>query len=281
MDDDIADGVSNDRSLPKTRTSEYQQLATEPVERAHAGQHRADRPGWAADRADGRNGRAPGGGTRTKTVMDGAVWQRRLARSTRTRRRGTLPGMPRYVALLRGVNVGGHGRLAMADLRRIAASLGYSDAATYVQSGNLAFTSDEACVDDLADALETAMARTLRARPATVVLRQAAFEIVRVNNPFPQETDPRRLHVVFSRAPLTETEAANVAAAQDRARAKGSRDQAETVDGVLYLHTPDGLGRSILAVELTKGAGDAGQSSTMRNWATVTRLSALLRSTGA
>ena len=197
------------------------------------------------------------------------------------RRRGTLTGMARYVALLRGVNVGGHNRLAMADLRRCAGSLGHRDIVTYIQSGNLVFTSDVARPDDLADALEAEIARTLDVRPTAVVLDHTAFERVRVNNPFPQETDPRRLHVVFSRLLLTETEEGGVTVALERARANGSPDRAETVNGVLYLQTPDGLGRSILAAELSKAPGGAGKASTMRNWATVTRLSALLAGPGA
>ena len=49
--------------------------------------------------------------------------------------------MPRYLALLRGINVGGRNKVAMADLRDLAAGLGHSDVATYIQSGNLLFTS--------------------------------------------------------------------------------------------------------------------------------------------
>ena len=51
--------------------------------------------------------------------------------------------MPRYLALLRGINVGGRNRVAMADLRLIATDLGYTDVATYIQSGNLLFSSDD------------------------------------------------------------------------------------------------------------------------------------------
>ncbi|HEU5420497.1 MAG TPA: DUF1697 domain-containing protein, partial [Streptosporangiaceae bacterium] len=49
--------------------------------------------------------------------------------------------MPRYAALLRGINVGGRNKVAMADLREIVESLGHTDVATYIQSGNVVFTS--------------------------------------------------------------------------------------------------------------------------------------------
>ena len=70
------------------------------------------------------------------------------------RRWHKLPEMPRYVALLRGINVGGRNMVAMADLRRVAASLGHTEVATYIQSGNVVFTSPDASVISLADALE-------------------------------------------------------------------------------------------------------------------------------
>jgi uncharacterized protein (DUF1697 family) len=65
-----------------------------------------------------------------------------------------------------------------------------------------------------------------------------------------------------------------VASAVERARAKGSRDEARLVGRTLYLRTPDGLGRSLLAVELSRGGGAlaAKSSATMRNWATVSKL---------
>ena len=65
-------------------------------------------------------------------------------------------GMPRYVALLRAVNVGGTSKLPMADLRAIATALGYDDVATYIQSGNLVLTSRDSAASvarDLAAAI--------------------------------------------------------------------------------------------------------------------------------
>jgi uncharacterized protein (DUF1697 family) len=182
--------------------------------------------------------------------------------------------MPRYVALLRGINVGGRNKMAMADLRRVAASLGHTEIATYIQSGNVVFTGPDASVISLADALEQEIARSLAVQPAVVVLSRAGLAGVIADNPFPQETNPRCLHAVFRREEMTPGAIAAIAAAQDAARAKGSRDEAIVAGRTLFLRTPDGLGRSELAVQLARSGGQA--AGTARNWATVTRLMAML-----
>jgi uncharacterized protein (DUF1697 family) len=67
---------------------------------------------------------------------------------------------------------------------------------------------------------------------------------------------------------------AAIAAAQESARVRGSRDEAVVVGSTLFLRTPDGLGRSELAAQLARSSGQA--PGTVRNWATVTRLMAML-----
>jgi uncharacterized protein (DUF1697 family) len=184
--------------------------------------------------------------------------------------------MPRYVALLRGINVGGRNKVAMADLRQVAASLGHTEVATYIQSGNIVFTSPDTSVTSLADALELQIARSLAVRPAVVVLSRAGLAQVIADNPFLGETNPRCLHAVFQRQEMTPDAIAAIAAAQQSARAKGSLDEAIVVGQTLFLHTPDGLGRSELAVQLARTSGQT--TGTARNWATVTRLMAMLDS---
>ena len=66
--------------------------------------------------------------------------------------------MPRYVALLRSVNVAGHGRLAMADLRASFDALGYDDVATYIQTGNVLFTTPSKSEKGVAAAIEAQLA---------------------------------------------------------------------------------------------------------------------------
>ena len=79
---------------------------------------------------------------------------------------------------------------------------------------------------------------------------------------------------MFRRQEMTPDAIAAIAAAQRSATAKGSRDEAIVVGRTLFLHTPDGLGRSELAIQLARSSGQA--AGTVRNWATVTRLMAML-----
>ena len=182
--------------------------------------------------------------------------------------------MPRYVALLRGINVGGRNKVAMADLRRIVASLGHTEVATYIQSGNVVFTSPDTSVTDLAEALEQEITRTLEVQPAVVVLSRDDLARVIADNPYPGEANPRYLHAVFRRQELSPDAIAAIATARQAAQAEGSQDEATVVGQTLFLHTPGGLGRSELAAQLARS--NAQTTGTARNWATVTRLMTML-----
>jgi uncharacterized protein (DUF1697 family) len=185
--------------------------------------------------------------------------------------------MPTHVALLRGINVGGHNKVAMADLRKVVESLGHGDVATYIQSGNVVFTSSGTDTGALAAKLEHALEQAVGVRSSVVVLSRTELAKVVADNPFPDEADPKHLHAIFRGAKVGAKETAAIADAERRARDKGGRDQAKVVGRTVYLRTPGGLGRSELAAQLARAdpaAGDRG--GTARNWATVTRLLAML-----
>jgi uncharacterized protein (DUF1697 family) len=184
--------------------------------------------------------------------------------------------MPRYLALLRGINVGGRNKVAMADLRLIATDLGYTNVATYIQSGNLVFSAGGSTAAEHARALERAIAERLQVRPAVVVISAAELARTIKDNPFPGETNDRCLHAVFRDSEPSAAELARIAEAVGRVRAKGSTDDAIVVGRTLFLHTPDGFGRSELAARLISGSSGAAVAGTARNWATVTRLMAML-----
>jgi len=174
---------------------------------------------------------------------------------------------PDSVAFLRGINVGGHHRVAMADLRNVFAELGYPDAATLVQSGNVLFRADGADLAQIGVALE----REFEARfgfVAPFVLRGAGemSEVVS-RNPFPEGArDPAKLHVVF----LADVPTPEVVAGLDPAQ---SPPDTFVVDGRhVYVHYPSGAGRSRLKLEL-------GTAATARNWNTVTKVLELMRPT--
>jgi uncharacterized protein (DUF1697 family) len=188
--------------------------------------------------------------------------------------------MPRYLALLRGINVGGRNKVAMADLREIAASLGHTEVATYIQSGNLVFTSKKSPEATLARQLEKAIATRLDVSPAVVVLSAAGLAEAIAANPFPDvaKANPRYLHAVFRQEDFTADGLDAIDAARKRAGDKIGRDEAVVVGRTMYLSTPDGFGRSELAVQL--GRSKAQASGTARNWATVTKLMGMLADAG-
>lgn len=143
--------------------------------------------------------------------------------------------MPRYVALLRGVNVGGRGRLAMADLRACVSRLGHEDVATHIQSGNVVFSSATRSAETLAAALEEAVERDLGLRTAVMVRTLDQLAAVLAADPFPG-AEPAALHVGFlRRAPEGVPDL--TPPGPDEARLLGSE---------VHLHYPGGMGRSKL-----------------------------------
>lgn len=181
--------------------------------------------------------------------------------------------MPSHVALLRGVNVGGV-KLAMSDLRTVLSSLGYADVSTYIQSGNALFSADGADPAALAAEIEAALDKQLGMRPRVLVLTRDELAQVIRDNPYPEEPNPKAVHAVFLAAEPGPEQVAAVAETEQKAREKGCRDTARYVGRVLYLHTPDGFGRSELAIQLGRRAGpmSAQGAGTARNWATVNKL---------
>jgi uncharacterized protein (DUF1697 family) len=186
--------------------------------------------------------------------------------------------MPTHVALLRGINVGGRNKVAMADLREVVSSLGHTDVATYIQSGNVLLSTGETDTKALAAALERAIEEKLAVRPRVVVLSRAELAQVARDTPYRGEPNPKNVHAVFLGDEPGPDALEGLAAALDRVAAAGSRDTARVVGRTLFLHTPDGFGRSELAALLIGGKGGAkaiGAKGTARNWATVTKLLAL------
>jgi len=174
--------------------------------------------------------------------------------------------MPVFIALLRGVNVGGNA-LSMERLRALCGELGGKDPRTYVQSGNLVFVASGST-----SRWSTVLARKLTGEtrlPVTIIVRTAAeMAKVAVGNPFLKETgiDPAKLHVTF----LEQAPAKTARAALDALAAKAGADRLVLADAEVYLHCPDGYGRSKLAnaaLEKTLGL-----RATTRNWNTVSKL---------
>ena len=196
--------------------------------------------------------------------------------------------MQRWAALLRGINVGRSPRIAMPALRELAAGLGWRDVVTHLQSGNLVFGADAAPPDGadvLAGTLERAVAGRFEVAPRVVVLTGAELTALAAANPYPAEAaaDPRSVHVVVLRvSPAAGVRtgravAERVAGALAAESGRGGPDGAAQAGGAVWLHTPDGAGRSRLFAALT-GPASFGPDvvSTARNAATLAALVGLL-----
>ena len=107
------------------------------------------------------------------------------------------------------------------------------------------------------------------------VVTLSCEELARVvaDNPYPDEPDPKRVHAIFLTGTAGQAAQKRLAEVQDRLGEKVGRDEARIVGRTLYLHTPDGFGRSELAKVLSRPGGPA--EGTARNWATVTKLLAM------
>ena len=193
--------------------------------------------------------------------------------------------MPTHVALLRGINVGGHNKVPMAELRQVVASLGHAGVATYIQSGNVVFSAAEAGTAGiahttaLAEALEQAIAAAFGVSVRVVVVSRDELAQVMRDNPYPDEPNTKAVHAVFLSGKPGPEVADRVADAHRRAEQKqpGSRDTAQVIGRTIFLHTPDGFGRSELAAQIVQGSRGKSDNlvGTARNWATVTRLLAM------
>jgi uncharacterized protein (DUF1697 family) len=170
-----------------------------------------------------------------------------------------------YVALLRGINVGGNKKVPMAALREVLAGLGYGGVRTLLQSGNAVFTSPAKPPERLAAKLEQAIQDRFGFTVGCVVLSAAELRAAAERNPFPPSAfEPSKLVVIFLSGPV------DPGRLKDIDPQRYLPDEFRLGEREIFLHCPNGLGRSKLAGILTDT--DFGAIATARNWNTVTKL---------
>jgi uncharacterized protein (DUF1697 family) len=163
--------------------------------------------------------------------------------------------MTRYVALLRAVNVGGTGKLPMADVRTICRDAGFTRVETYIASGNVIFESKGAASKVKAE-LEARLLAYAK-KPIGVVLRTAAeMAAVLKANPFPK-AEPKFAYAIFLDQRPPRDALKHAVGQNDEEMRLGDRE--------IYVHYPSGMGRSKLRIPAAK-------PGTARNMNTVAKL---------
>lgn len=169
-----------------------------------------------------------------------------------------------YVALFRGINVGGNGSLPMKELVAALEEIGAQKARTYIQSGNAVFESTEKNVARLSKQLSAEIMRRRGFEPRVHILTLEALAKAIAENPFPEViSDPSSLHLGFL---------ASSPKSPDLKKLSSLRKESERfhlTESVFYLHAPEGVGRSKLAASSEKFLG---VPMTDRNWRTVCKV---------
>lgn len=151
-----------------------------------------------------------------------------------------------WIGLFRGVNVGGNNRLPMKDLKALMQAEGFTDVATYIQSGNVVFRSalSEA---DTAECIESAIERRFGFRPSLFLVTADHLRKLLDENPFrDREHKGKAQHFMFLKAPATSADLDALAAL----RANG--EDFKLTGEVFYLYAPEGIGRSKLAEKIAR-----------------------------
>ena len=177
--------------------------------------------------------------------------------------------MPTFIALLRGINVGRAKRVAMAELRDLASGLGFAEARTVLNSGNLLFEHHETTPEALAAGLREAIEKRFGISVHVVVLRGDALEEIIQSNPLGEAIpDPGKYLVAFPSG------MAALKAIEALLQRTWGPDHLVVGERAAYLWCASGILESDLFKAFAKATGE---TVTTRNWSTVLKLQAALR----
>jgi len=179
--------------------------------------------------------------------------------------------MTTFVSLFRGINVGGHQTIRMSELKDLHESLGLRDVVTYIQSGNVVFTSDDADLAQLPRQIEDGFAQKFGFHVNVMVRSSAELREIIENNPFQNQhmKESKWVVVMFLAALPVGT------AREDIRQAYAGPEEIFIIGQEVYIYYPDGIGRSKLTgVLLEKKLKTMG---TARNWNTVLTLQKMLQ----
>ncbi len=179
--------------------------------------------------------------------------------------------MAQWIALLRGINVGGHGRLPMKSLAQTLEGIGASDVQTYIQSGNVVFESAARSAAKLAAEINAAIEAEHGFAPAVLALRPKDLAGAIAANPFAEkahESDGKALHLLtLAAAPKSP----DLGALEQATHATESW---KIIGRFMYLYAPNGLHKSKVAAKAERAVG---VTVTARNWRTVSKIAGMCR----
>jgi uncharacterized protein (DUF1697 family) len=173
------------------------------------------------------------------------------------------------LALLRGINVGGHAAVPMATLRAWLTELGFEAPRTLLQTGNLVFRGGARRGAELERHLEAEADARLGLRVKFFVRTAVEWRTIVARNPFPAEAEQDPAHLIL----LCLKQAPDRAAVHAAEAAITGRERLRTDGRQAYIVYPDGIGKSRLTSALLERK--LGSSGTARNWNTVLKLDAL------
>lgn len=177
-----------------------------------------------------------------------------------------------YVALLRGVNVGGKNILPMKALVALVEDMGGQRVRTYIQSGNVVFQSARTDCAQLSRQLAAEIHQRHGFEPHVLLLSPELIEQAIAENPFPEaEADPGNLYLSFLAATPAHPDLDKLE------RIKTATERLHLSANVFYLHAPEGVGRSRLAAGAERALG---VPMTARNWRSICQIRELARECG-
>lgn len=172
--------------------------------------------------------------------------------------------MNTFIALFRGINVGGHNKLPMKGLRELMGYLGYQNVKSYIQTGNVVFQTEENNKREISGNISSAVEESYGFKPNVLLLELEEMKEAIDSNPFPEaESEPKSLHLNFCVSEPSDPDLESLEIFRKES------ERFELKGRVFYLHAPEGIGRSKLAGKTEKLCG---VSMTGRNWRTVQKV---------
>jgi len=174
--------------------------------------------------------------------------------------------MKTYIALLRGINVGGHNKIKMAALKQLFIDIGFNDVVTYIQSGNVVFKSDKTCKVEIETQIKSAINKHFNYTIKVLIISKNELEIIFQSNPFLKNKiiDIKALYTILLKNSYTNDEINLLTPYLT------NNEEINIVGNCVYIKYPKGAGNSKLTINIIEKKLKT--TATSRNWRTITKL---------